>query len=70
MLALTDLGLGGRSPPARAARDWAAFAEVVAAAGSRLVLLVPYPRAAGPRARRTVVHWDRATSVASAEASA
>ena len=62
VLALTDLGLGGRSPaPAQAARAWLAFAELVE---SPLVLLVPYPRTRWPAVRGLhVVPWDRATSV-------
>ena len=70
LLAVTDLGLGGhRAARAETARSWLEFADEVAAAGSRLVLLVPYPAARWPAVLRrsvAIVRWDRATSVRAA----
>ena len=67
VLVVTDLGLGGRTPaPSIAAQRWLEFAEVVRTAGSRLVLLVPYPEGRWPAALRAsvaIVGWDRATSI-------
>ncbi len=64
VVVVTDAGLGGRSPsPLAAARQWSAFASLVSAAGSRVVLLVPYPPARRPAGLPPVVRWDRATSV-------
>jgi hypothetical protein len=64
VLALTDVGLGGRvAAPRDAVRDWRALARAVTAARSRLVLLVPYPPGRWPAGLPPVVRWDRATSV-------
>src|SRR5262245_15605353 len=67
VLAVTDLGLGGRTPaPSIAAESWREFAAVVRTAGGRLVLLVPYPEGRWPLALRSsvsIVRWDRTTSV-------
>jgi hypothetical protein len=74
VLALTDLGLGGRTPaPSTAMESWREFAATVRAAGGRLVLLVPYPEGRWPRALRSsmaIVRWDRTTSIRDAIAAA
>jgi hypothetical protein len=74
VLAVTDLGLGGRTPaPSTAVESWRDLAATVRAAGSRLVLLVPYPQARWPRALRAsvaIVRWDRTTSIRDAIAAA
>ena len=74
VLAVTDLGLGGRTPaPSLAVESWREFAATVRTGGSRLVLLVPYPEARWPPALRSsvaTVRWDRATSIRDAIAAA
>jgi hypothetical protein len=74
VLAVTDLGLGGRTPsPSIAVESWRDFAAIVRAAGSRLVLLVPYSERRWPRALRSsvaIVRWDRTTSIRDAVAAA
>ena len=68
VLALTDLGIA-RPPMARTyggVRDWRRFAERLAARGSRVVALVPYPERRWPRPLRRllrIIQWDRATTV-------
>jgi len=65
VLAVTDLGLGGRAAGSgRIVREWREFARTVAAARSPLVVLVPYPRERWPRGLRAqLVAWDRSTTV-------
>jgi hypothetical protein len=74
VLAVTDLGLGGRTPaPSIAVESWREFAATVRTAGSRLVLLVPYPEGRWPAALRSsvaIVRWDRTTSIRDAIAAA
>jgi hypothetical protein len=74
VLAVTDLGLGGRTPaPSIALESWRDFAAAVRASGSRLVVLVPYPEGRWPRALRSsvaIVRWDRTTSIRDAIAAA
>jgi hypothetical protein len=68
VLALTDLGIA-RPPMTRSyggVRDWRRFAERLAAHGSRVVALVPYPERRWPRSLRPlvrIIQWDRATTV-------
>lgn len=69
VIAVSDLGLG--APPdhlARAGvREWLELADQLAARGSRLTVLSPWPRARVPAAlaeRIALVEWDRPTTAA------
>ena len=72
VLALTDLGLGGRADrvPSELIAAWRRAAALLASRGSSLIALVPYPRERWPAVgdfMRLVV-WDRETTAAGARA--
>jgi hypothetical protein len=69
VLVLSDLGIGGprlrgdRSHP----EEWLAFARRLKAQGSRVAVLVPYPRHRWSRvleSKMALIQWDRRTTVA------
>jgi hypothetical protein len=67
VLALTDLGLGGRVERTAAELEsaWRSVASILAARGSSLVALIPYHRDFWParlRACMRLVPWDRPTT--------
>jgi hypothetical protein len=67
VLALTDLGLGGRVErgAVELAAAWQVVAAYLAARGSSLIALVPYPSARWPAslgACMRLVSWDRSTT--------
>jgi hypothetical protein len=69
VLALTDLGLAGRNecPAPDLAAAWRSAAATLAARGSSLTALVPYPAARWPgelAACMRLVPWDRSTTTA------
>ncbi|KYF56316.1 hypothetical protein BE04_08965, partial [Sorangium cellulosum] len=65
VLALSDLGIApSGTAPRKLADDWLAFGRAVAAAGSALLVLVPYPEERWPRAlsrELALIAWDRTT---------
>jgi len=71
VLALTDLGLAGRVERGAAGLDaaWQVVAAELAARGSSLIVLLPYPAASwSPSARACIdlVPWDRSTTTVQA----
>jgi hypothetical protein len=66
LLLVSDLGIGPGGPPPA---DWLELARAASAAGSPLVVLVPYPPARWPAwavPRMALVHWDRPATATTA----
>lgn len=67
ILAASDLGIRGMAQPRCAPRGWREFAQRCAAAGSPLVVLVPWPQRYWPNdlgRHASLVHWHPHTSAA------
>lgn len=65
VLAATDLGIQGLAAPAAPRGDWARLADCCAAAGSPLLILIPWPESQWPKrfpGGVALVHWGPRTT--------
>lgn len=65
VLVATDLGIQGRSTPTAPDAHWSRFADCCSAAGSPLLILIPWPEAQWPKrfpGRVALIHWGPRTT--------
>ena len=65
VLAATDLGIQGRAGSAAPDPDWTRLADACLAAGSPLLILIPWPEERWPRAFPggvALIHWGPRTT--------